>query len=155
VARLEELTRDALVRGVGNGDVSVVDVRWIGSNTIELTYKDTAGRLGSELVYREDEPRLEIVAAGRPWSFDGDGDDFRLVAEAQRISLACLSVSRTHVLTALDVPDQFILAFVPVAGDRAGVLRYVWQPFRKEPDWGAVSVNYELGELLARLEEPR
>ena len=28
------------------------------------------------------EPSLEIAEAGRPWSFDGDGSLFRLVAEA-------------------------------------------------------------------------
>lgn len=51
MARLEELERDALVRGIGIGDVSVVDVSWFGENTIELTYKDAAGNLGCELLY--------------------------------------------------------------------------------------------------------
>ena len=104
MARLEELERDALVRGVGHGDISVVDVRWFGDNTIELTYKDAGGRLGSELLYRDDEPRLEIVESGRPWSFDGDGDDFRLVAEAQRIRLAYLFDPLLAVHTSLIDP---------------------------------------------------
>ena len=30
--------------------------------------------LGNELIYRDSEPTLEIVTAGRPWSFDGDGE---------------------------------------------------------------------------------
>jgi hypothetical protein len=42
------------------------------------------------LLYRDDEPRLEIVEAGRSWSFDGDGALFRLVSEAHRIRLADL-----------------------------------------------------------------
>ncbi len=41
-------------------------------------------------MYRHDEPRLEIVEQGRPWSFDGDGRRFRLVSEAHRIRLAHL-----------------------------------------------------------------
>jgi len=39
-------------------------------------------------VYRDDEPSLELVEMGRPWSFDGDGDLLRLVSEAYRINLA-------------------------------------------------------------------
>ncbi|MCC7106629.1 MAG: RNA helicase, partial [Chloroflexi bacterium] len=91
MATLEDLKRGATVRGVlPNSLVTVVDVQWFGSNVVELTYKDAAGKLGNELVYREREPPLEIVTAGRPWSFDGDGALFRLVSEAHRSRLAHL-----------------------------------------------------------------
>ena len=46
------------------------------------------GKVANQLLYRDDEPRLEIVERGRPWSFDGDGGLFRLVSEAHRIHLA-------------------------------------------------------------------
>ena len=73
MARLEDLTRDASVKGVlPDGLVTVVDIKWHGSAVAKLTYKDAAGRLGSELLCRDREPTLEIVAAGPPWSFDGD-----------------------------------------------------------------------------------
>src|SRR5262245_41871260 len=66
MARLEELTRGAAVRGVlADGLATVVDVQWFGSDALELTYKDAAGRLGSELVYRDHEPTLEIEATIR------------------------------------------------------------------------------------------
>jgi hypothetical protein len=42
------------------------------------------------LLYREAEPRLELVQASRAFSFDGDGEAFRLASEAQRIRLAHL-----------------------------------------------------------------
>ena len=42
------------------------------------------------MLYRHDEPRLEVVTQERPWSFDGDGALSRLVSEAQRIRLAHL-----------------------------------------------------------------
>src|SRR5260370_39054728 len=91
MARLEELTRSATVRGVlPDGLVTVVDVRWHGSAVVELTYKDSAGRLGSELLYRDREPALAIAAAGRPWSFDADGALLRLVSEAHPIPPAYL-----------------------------------------------------------------
>lgn len=89
--RLEDITPGASLRGiVPDGAVSVVKVDWFGSNALELTYKDATGCLGSQLLYRHDESRLELVEVGRPWSFDGDGSLFRLVSEAHRIRLAHL-----------------------------------------------------------------
>ena len=80
---LEELQPNASVRGVlADSLVTVVSVQWFGSEAIELTYKTPAGRVANELLYRDDETRLEIVESGRPWSFDGDGALFRLVSEA-------------------------------------------------------------------------
>ena len=74
MARLENITRGSSIRGISlEGVVTIVDVQWIGTVAIEVTYKDAAGRLGNELLYRDREPTLEIVDAGRPWSFDGDG----------------------------------------------------------------------------------
>src|SRR4030095_5855283 len=90
-ARLEDLTRGASVRGIlPDALVTVVSVQWFGSEALELTYKTPAGKVANELVYRHDEPRLELVEKCRPWSFDGDGALFRLVSEAQRIRLAHL-----------------------------------------------------------------
>jgi hypothetical protein len=42
------------------------------------------------LLSREAEPRLELVQADRAFSFDGDGEVFRVASEAQRIRLANL-----------------------------------------------------------------
>jgi SNF2 family DNA or RNA helicase len=91
MARLEDLTRGAAVRGIlPDSLVTVIDVKWYGSAAIELTYKDPAGKPSVVLLYRDREPTLEIGEAGRPWSFDGDGKLFRLVSEAHRIDLAHL-----------------------------------------------------------------
>ena len=71
---LEQLQPNAAVRGiVPDGLVTVISVQWHGSEALELTYKTATGKLGNEVIYRHDEPRLEIVEQGRPWSFDGDG----------------------------------------------------------------------------------
>src|SRR5262249_55937708 len=105
MARLEELTRGAAVKGVlADGLVTVVDLKWIGTVAVELTYKDAAGQLGSELLYRDREPTLEVAAAGKPWSFDGDGGLFRLLSEAHRIRLAYLFDPLLAVHTSLVEP---------------------------------------------------
>lgn len=91
MARLEELTRGASVKGIlPDGLVTVVDVAWYGTEAVELTYKDAAGRLGHELLYRDREATIELAAPRRPWGFDGDGAHFRLASEAYRIRLAYL-----------------------------------------------------------------
>jgi superfamily II DNA or RNA helicase len=105
MARLEDLTRGAAVKGIlPDGLVTVVDVKWHGSAVAELTYKDASGRLGSELLYRDREPTIEVATAGRPWSFDGDGTLLRLVSEAYRIRLAYLFDPLLAVHTSLVEP---------------------------------------------------
>jgi len=91
MARLEDLKRGASVKGIlPDKIVTVVDLKWHGSTVAELVYKDASGRPGIELLYRDREPSLEIVTQGLPWSFDGDGEMFKLAAEAHRIRLAHL-----------------------------------------------------------------
>ena len=71
VATLEDLTVGARVVGVRpDGPVSVVAVKWLGTTAIELTYKDSAGRVANEPLFRDRESSLEIVSAGRAWNFD-------------------------------------------------------------------------------------
>jgi SNF2 family DNA or RNA helicase len=114
MARLEDLTPGTRVRGVlPDSAVSAVQAAWHGTAAITLTYRDDAGRLGDQLLYRHDEPRLEIVEAGRPWSFDGDGALFRLVSEAHRIRLAHLfdPVLAVHTSLVEPLPHQITAVY--------------------------------------------
>jgi superfamily II DNA or RNA helicase len=105
LARLEDLTRGAVVKGVlPKASVSVVDLKWHGSAVAELTYKDESGHLGHELLYRDREPELEVLSKEPSWSFDGDGDLFRIVSEAYRIQLAYLFDPLLAVHTSLVEP---------------------------------------------------
>jgi Bacteriophage Sf6, terminase small subunit-like len=91
LSKLEELRPNAAVRGIlPDALITVVSVAWHGSDALTLVYRAPNGRVADEILYRHDEPRLEIAEAGRPWSFDGDGALFRLVSEAHRIRLAHL-----------------------------------------------------------------
>ena len=65
-----------------------------------------------------------------------------------------VTVTKNEILTALNKPDDFILAIVEIDGEVA-TPRYIRQPFQREPDFGVTSVNYDLGELLERGEEPQ
>jgi superfamily II DNA or RNA helicase len=76
-------------------------------------YREPNGRVADEILYRHDEPRLEIVEAGRPWSFDGDGALFRLVSEAHRIRLAHLfdPVLAVHTSLVDPLPHQITAVY--------------------------------------------
>ncbi len=112
--KLEDLQPDAAVRGILPDEIAtVVGVQWFGSDALELTYKSPAGKVANELLYRHDEPRLEIVEHGRPWGFDGDGATFRLVSEAQRIRLAHLfdPVLAVHTSLVDPLPHQITAVY--------------------------------------------
>jgi SNF2 family DNA or RNA helicase len=114
MARLEELTNGATVRGIlPDGAVTVVHVQWFGSAALELTYKTPEGKVANQLLYRHDEPRVDIVEQGRPWSFDGDGALFRLVSEAHRIRLAHLfdPVLAVHTSLVEPLPHQITAVY--------------------------------------------
>ena len=112
--KLEELQPGAAVRGIiPDAMVVVVSVQWFGSEALELTYKTPTGKVANELLYRHDEPRLELVEQGRPWGFDGDGALFRLVSEAQRIRLAHLfdPVLAVHTSVVDPLPHQITAVY--------------------------------------------
>jgi hypothetical protein len=64
-----------------------------------------------------------------------------------------VTITKNEILTALNKPEDFILALVEVDGDSTST-RYVRQPFQREPDFGVTSVNYDLRDLSARASEP-
>ncbi len=65
-----------------------------------------------------------------------------------------VTVTKNEVLTSLNKPDDYILAIVEFQDDGTDHVHYVRKPFRREPDFGVTSVNYDLSELLARAEAP-
>ncbi len=134
MATLEDLRSGSFIKGLApDGPAEVIQIKWFGDQAVEVTYKDSAGVVRNRLVYRNEEPSLDVVEAGRPWSFDGDGALLRLVSEAYRIRLAhlfdpylAIHTSRIeplpHQITAVygemlpRQPLRFLLADDPGAG---------------------------------------
>ena len=115
MAKLEDLTPGALVSGVSpDGVVEVVAVKWYGESAVELTYKmlDT-GLPDTRLLYRDDEPNLNVREHGTRWSFDGDGHLFRLASEARRIKLAHLfdPILAVHTSDVEPLPHQITAVY--------------------------------------------
>ena len=89
-------------------------------------------------------------------SFDPDTKKHRFIEVKGRVDGAdTVTVTRNEIITALNKPDDFILAIVLVDGDIVHQPRYVWQPFASEPSFDTVSINYELNEFFVRAQAPR
>jgi SNF2 family DNA or RNA helicase len=87
---LDKVIAGAKVRGLaGTVPVEVVRTEWIGTDALNVVYRGAEGP-AEVLLFRDAEPRLELVHASRAFSFDGDGEAFRTASEAQRIRLAHL-----------------------------------------------------------------
>jgi hypothetical protein len=76
-----------------------------------------------------------------------------LEVKGRAIGADSVTITRNEIMTALNKPDDFILAIVTVDGDAAEP-RYVREPFQREPDFAVTSVNYRLADLLQRAAPP-
>jgi len=72
------------------------------------------------------------------------------VTDAQTVT-----VTKNEIMYSLNKPDDFILAMVEFLDNESHQVHYLRQPFRREPDFGVTSVNYDFAELRARAEAPR
>jgi superfamily II DNA or RNA helicase len=90
MSALEDLKPGLRLDGIVPGElVTVIAAQPHGPDVVELTYKTADGRLGQRVLGRDAEAGIGLAdAEGR--SFDASAEDFRLVAECQRIKLAGL-----------------------------------------------------------------
>ena len=111
---------------------------------------DVERRLGFEPVDREPEKLGYDIESRVP----GTGRLRFIEVKGRAADADSITVTRNEILTALNKPEDFILAIVVFPDEGEPRVRYVRKPFEREPDFGAVSVNYRLDELLARGEAP-
>lgn len=62
-----------------------------------------------------------------------------------------VTVSKNEILTALNRPEEFLLAVVEVDGEATHTV-YFKHPFHNAPDFGSTSVNYNIAELMSGAE---
>ena len=54
--KLEDIQPNSTLNGIlANENVTVVNVRWFGSDALELTDKSSSGKVGNEILYRQDQ----------------------------------------------------------------------------------------------------
>ncbi|HRF11914.1 MAG TPA: DUF3883 domain-containing protein, partial [Candidatus Accumulibacter phosphatis] len=65
-----------------------------------------------------------------------------------------ITVTRNEILFSLNKPEDFILAIVEFIDAETHKVHYLRQPFKREPDFGVTSVNYDFDELLTKSGAP-
>jgi hypothetical protein len=79
----------------------------------------------------------------------------RFIEVKGRVSGApSITVTKNEILYSLNKPDDFILAIVEFMPEERHKVHYIRHPFRREPDFGVTSVNYDFSDLLSRAEAP-
>ena len=64
--QLENIKPNAELRGIlPDGLITVVSVQWFGTDAMELTYKDAAGKVANRLLYRSDGSHSGDCARGQ------------------------------------------------------------------------------------------
>lgn len=88
------------------------------------------------------------IESAIPTSRRNGGPCLRFIeVKGRRKGSTTVTVSRNEILTALNKPDEFILAIVEVDGANTKTV-YIRKPFTNAPDQGACSVNYDIADLL-------
>lgn len=140
---LESITPGLSLTGIEPSIITtIVAVVPIADGALQIIYKTPDGALKDRLLNRGDETSIAITTAERPWSFDGDGEAFKLTVEAKRIDLAFLfdpmmAVHTSnvdalpHQITAVyetmlpQQPLRFVLADDPGSGKTIMAVLYI------------------------------
>lgn len=111
---LEEIAPGLALTGLEPVTIGiVVAVVPIGDGALQIIYKTPDGALKDRLLNRADEANISIATSERPWSFDGDGDSFKLAVEAKRIDLAFLfdPMMAVHTSNVEPLPHQITAVY--------------------------------------------
>lgn len=149
MTKLEDITVGSSVKGIiSNSTVTIVAVQWYGNNVLEITYKDSHGQPGNQMLLRDEEINLTVMDNSLPWSFDADGEQMRLASEAYRISLAHLfdPYLAVHTSSVEPLPHQISAVYQEMLPKLP--LRYV---LADDPGAGkTIMTGLFIKELIAR-----
>jgi SNF2 family DNA or RNA helicase len=151
---LEDLTPGLSVLGLEPSAVTtIVAVVPIAEGAVQVIYKNPDGTLKDRLLNRADELSLSIATQGRPWSFDGDGESFKLAVEAKRIDLAFLfdPMMAVHTSNVEPLPHQITAVYESMLPRQP--LRYV---LADDPGAGkTIMAGLYIRELIMRADARR
>ena len=151
------------------GGAIVVPNGWLIANTPEQSSKDTSNRAEIERIAMQRVSEIERELGYEPKDVSGAkcGYDIEslipmdkrqgenclrfIEVKGRRADADTVTVSKNEILTALNKPEEFILAIVLVDGQTTRTL-YLKAPFKNAPDFTATSVNYDIKNLISNAE---
>ena len=85
-------------------------------------------------------------------STDGETGRLRFIeVKGRHIDAETITVTRNEVVVGINSSANYILAIVQIEpGDKVRPPVYVTDPFEKEPDFEAASLNYKISDMLAK-----
>ncbi len=125
---LESITPGLSLTGLDpTGIGSVIAVVPIADGAVQVLYKTPDGALKERLLNQGDEPNISIATTERPWSFDGDGEAFKLTVEAKRIDLAFLfdPMMAVHTSNVEPLPHQITAVYESLSIKTSNTSQYV------------------------------
>ena len=152
--KLEELKPRAQVIGIEPvGPVTLVAVEPVGDDAVTVVYRTSEGAIAERMLFRTDESRLSLAAAGRAWGFDADGARFKLATEALRIRMAHLfdPMMAVHTSNVEPLPHQISAVYEHMLPRQP--LRYV---LADDPGAGkTIMAGLYMRELIMRADAKR
>jgi superfamily II DNA or RNA helicase len=112
--KLEELKTGISLVGIEPTLVAtIIAVVPIADGAVQVIYKTPDGTIKDRLLGHADEENISVAMAERPWSFDGDGEHFKLAVEAKRIDLAFLfdPMMAVHTSNVDPLPHQITAVY--------------------------------------------
>ena len=166
--RLSEIAQERKITAMPPivvGGALVVPKGWFGETSENISKADGMNRSEIERIAMQTvetierelgyEPKdVSMVKCGYdieshvPEDLRENGNCLRFIEVKGRCAGAdTVTVSKNEILTALNKPEEFILAIVSVDGEKTKTV-YIQRPFTSSPDFGAVSVTYKIVDLL-------
>ncbi len=111
---LESITAGLALTGLDPTNIcNVVHVVPIADGAVQVFYKTPDGAIKERLLNRVDEINIAVATVERPWSFEGDGETFKLTVEAKRIDLAFLfdPMMAVHTSNVDPLPHQITAVY--------------------------------------------
>jgi len=111
---LENITPGLALNGLEAAIIAnVVSVVPIADGAVQVIYRTPDGTLKERLLNRADEANISLATTERPWSFDGDGETYKLTVEARRIDLAFLfdPMMAVHTSNVDPLPHQITAVY--------------------------------------------
>ena len=93
--------------------VTVIAAVPIGTGAAQVIYKLPDGTIRERMISMADISTVAVATSERPWSFDGDGEAFKLAVEAKRIDLAFLfdPMMAVHTSNVEPLPHQITAVY--------------------------------------------
>lgn len=112
--KLNEITVGIAVTGIELDSVTTISaVIPLSDDSVQIFYKLSDGSLKERLLNKELAEQVQIATVEKPWTFDGDGERFKLAVEAKRIDLAFLfdPMMAVHTSNVEPLPHQITAVY--------------------------------------------